>query len=229
MLGCGHDHLGRSLSVHVARFNDAQVQNMLAQDMGASRSGAMMTHALPWGAPKTIALVGLMGAGKSSIGRRLAQAVGLPFMDADSEIEAAAGASIEEIFTRDGEAVFRNGERRVIARLLDGPAQILATGGGAFMDPSTRSLIRERAISLWLRADLDTLLVRVGRRNNRPLLKNGDPRAVLTRLIDERHPVYAEADITVDTVDGPPEATLARVIDALDHFLAAPAQIGAGS
>ena len=186
-----------------------------------------MTHALPWHAPKTIALVGLMGAGKSSIGRRLAQTLGLPFTDADAEIEAAAGASIEEIFARDGEAVFRNGERRVIARLLDGPAQILATGGGAFMDQTTRGLIRARAISVWLRADIDTLLVRVGRRNNRPLLKAGDPRAVLTRLIDERHPVYAEADITVDTVDGPPEATLAKVIGALDHFLA-PARLGVG-
>ena len=184
-----------------------------------------MTHALPWGAPKTIALVGLMGAGKSSIGRRLAQALGLPFMDADTEIEAAAGSSIEEIFARDGEAAFRKGERRVIARLLDGPPQILATGGGAFMDPSTRALIRERAISVWLRADLETLLVRVGRRNNRPLLKNGDPRAVLNRLIEERYPVYAEADITVDTVDGPPEATLAKVLDALERYLA-PAQIG---
>ena len=184
-----------------------------------------MTHALPWRAPKTIALVGLMGAGKSSIGRRLGQALGLPFMDADAEIEVAAGASIEEIFARDGEAAFRNGERRVIARLLDGPAQILATGGGAFMDPTTRSLIRARAISVWLRADLETLLVRVGRRNNRPLLKTGDPRAVLTRLIAERYPVYAEADITIDTVEGPPEATLAKVIDALEHFLA-PARIG---
>jgi shikimate kinase len=186
-----------------------------------------MTHVLPWHAPRTIALVGLMGAGKSSIGRRLAQALALPFMDADAEIETAAGASIEEIFARDGEAVFRNGERRVIARLLDGPAQILATGGGAFMDPETRNLIRQRAISVWLRADLETLLVRVGRRNNRPLLKNGDPRTVLTRLINERYPIYAEADITVDTVDGPPEATLAKVIEALDHFLA-PAQVGVG-
>jgi shikimate kinase len=184
-----------------------------------------MTHALSWHAPKTIALVGLMGAGKSSIGRRLALALGLPFVDADAEIEAAAGASIEEIFARDGEAVFRNGERRVIARLLDGPPQILATGGGAFMDTSTRGLIRARAISIWLRADVDTLLVRVGRRNNRPLLKGGDPRAVLMRLIEERHPVYAEADITVDTVDGPPEATLAKVLDALDRFCA-PAQLG---
>jgi shikimate kinase len=208
--------------MHVARFNDARAQE-------APRSDATMTHALPWPAPKTIALVGLMGAGKSSIGRRLAQTLGLPFIDADAEIESAAGASIEEIFARDGEAVFRNGERRVIARLLDGPAQILATGGGAFMDPTTRDLIRERAISVWLRADLDTLLVRVARRNNRPLLKNGDPRAVLARLIDERHPVYAEADITVDTVDGPPEATLAKVVDALDHFLAVPSQVGVGS
>ncbi len=185
-----------------------------------------MTHALSWHAPKTIALVGLMGAGKSSIGRRLAQALGLPFVDADTEIEAAAGASIEEIFARDGEAVFRNGERRVIARLLDGPAQILATGGGAFMDSTTRGLIHERAISVWLRADIDTLLVRVGRRNNRPLLKTGDPRAVLAQLVDERYPVYAEADITVDTVDGPPEATLAKVIDALDHFLAPAIGVG---
>lgn len=201
--------------MHVARFNDARVQNM-----GDSWGDATMTHALPWRAPQTIALVGLMGAGKSSIGRRLAQALGLPFVDADVEIEAAAGASIEEIFAHDGEAVFRNGERRVIARLLDGPAQILATGGGAFMDPTTRGLIRKRAISVWLRADIETLLVRVGRRNNRPLLKTGEPRAVLARLIDERYPVYGEADITVDTVDGPPEATLAKVIDALEHFLA---------
>ena len=203
--------------MHVARFNETP----------APRGDATMTHALPWHAPKTIALVGLMGAGKSSIGRRLAQTLGLPFTDADAEIEAAAGASIEEIFARDGEAAFRNGERRVIARLLDGPAQILATGGGAFMDQTTRGLIRARAVSVWLRADIDTLLVRVGRRNNRPLLKTGDPRGVLTRLMNERHPVYAEADITIDTVDGPPEATLAKVIDALDHFLA-PAQLGAG-
>ncbi|HEX3973620.1 MAG TPA: shikimate kinase [Stellaceae bacterium] len=187
-----------------------------------------MTHALPWHTPKTITLVGLMGAGKSSIGRRLGQALGLPFVDADSEIESAAGASIEEIFGRDGEAAFRNGERRVITRLLDGPAQVLATGGGAFMDPITRGLVRERAISVWLRADIETLLVRVSRRSNRPLLKGGDPRAVLTRLIGERYPVYAEADITVDTVDGPPEATLAKVIAALDHFLAVPAQVEVG-
>jgi shikimate kinase len=218
MLGCVYEKFGNSLSTHVARFNDGSTKG----------SPATMTHALPWHMPKTITLVGLMGAGKSSIGRRLGQALGLPFVDADSEIESAAGASIEEIFGRDGEAAFRNGERRVITRLLDGPAQVLATGGGAFMDPITRGLVRERAISVWLRADIETLLVRVSRRSNRPLLKGGDPRAVLTRLIGERYPVYAEADITVDTVDGPPEATLAKVIAALDHFLAVPAQVEVG-
>jgi shikimate kinase len=217
MLGCGHDQVGRSLSAHLQRFNDAS----------AAGRNARMNAILPWRAPKTVALVGLMGAGKSSIGRRLAQALVLPFTDADNEIEAAAGASIEEIFARDGEDTFRNGERRVIARLLDGPPQVLATGGGAFMDPSTRALIRQRAISVWLRADLETLLMRVARRGNRPLLKIGDPRAVLTKLMAERYPVYAEADITVDTVDGPPEATLAKTIEALEHFFGVTAQAGA--
>ncbi len=169
--------------------------------------------------PRSIALVGLMGAGKSSIGRRLAQRLGLPFVDADTEVEAAAGASIEEIFERHGEAAFRDGERRVIARLLDSPLQVLATGGGAFMDPNTRALLRERAISVWLRADIEVLLARLQRRNNRPLLKTGDPRTILTNLIERRYPVYAEADVVVDTVDGPPEATLDRVVTALDVFL----------
>ncbi|MGO8920754.1 MAG: shikimate kinase [Stellaceae bacterium] len=164
---------------------------------------------------KTVALVGLMGAGKTSIGRRLAQRLGLPFIDADAEIESAAGTSVEEIFLRHGETAFRDGERRVIARLLDTPAHVLATGGGAFMDPSTRALLRARTVTVWLRADLDIMLARVQRRNNRPLLKGGDPRAVLEQLIAERYPVYAEADITVDSVDGPPEATLERVLAAL--------------
>lgn len=164
---------------------------------------------------KTIALVGLMGAGKTSIGRRLAQRLGLPFVDADAEIEAAAGCTIEEIFQRHGEAAFRDGERRVIARLLDNPPHVLATGGGAFIDPATRALMRARAVSVWLRADLDLMLARVGRRGNRPLLKTGEPRAVLERLVAERYPVYAEADITVDSVDGPPELTVERVLAAL--------------
>ena len=166
---------------------------------------------------KTIALVGLMGAGKTSIGRRLAQRLGLPFIDADAEIEAAAGTSIEEIFQRHGEAAFRDGERRVIARLLDNPPHVLATGGGAFMDPATRALLRARATTVWLRADLEVMLARVARRNinNRPLLKGRDPRTVLEALIAERYPVYAEADVTVDSIDGPPEATLDRVLAAL--------------
>jgi shikimate kinase len=164
---------------------------------------------------KTIALVGLMGVGKSSIGRRLAQRLGLPFVDADAEIEAAAGCTVEEIFQRHGEAAFRDGERRVIARLLDNPPHVLATGGGAFMDPATRALLRARAVTVWLRADLDLMLARVARRNNRPLLKGGDPREVLERLIAERYPVYAEADVTVDSLDGPPELTLERVLAAL--------------
>jgi len=169
--------------------------------------------------PRTLVVVGLMGAGKTNIGRRLAQRLALAFTDADSEIEAAAGETIEEIFERRGEAVFREGERKVIARLLANPVHVLATGGGAFMDPETRALIRERGISIWLRADLDLLHQRVLRRNNRPLLKEGNPREILARLIDQRYPVYALADITVDTVDGPPEATMERVMGALEGYL----------
>ncbi|HEV2551934.1 MAG TPA: shikimate kinase [Stellaceae bacterium] len=169
----------------------------------------------PFRALKTIALVGLMGVGKTSIGRRLAQRLDLPFVDADAEIEAAAGTSIEEIFQRHGEAAFRDGERRVMARLLDAPPGVLATGGGAFMDTSTRALLRSHAITVWLRADLEVMLARVARRTNRPLLKTGDPRAVLERLVAERYPVYAEADVTVDSIDGPPDATVERVIAAL--------------
>src|SRR5262249_24308957 len=135
-------------------------------------------------ASRTIVLVGLMGAGKTNIGRRLAQRLGLPFVDADSEIEAAAGETIEEIFERRGEAAFRDGERRVIARLLGHPPHVLATGCGAFMDAETRGLIRERSISIWLRAELDHLVQRVSRRNNRPLLKRTDPRATLAKLIE---------------------------------------------
>src|ERR1700732_435653 len=133
----------------------------------------------PLRAPKTIALVGLMGAGKTSIGRRLAQRLGPPFIHADAEVETAAGPTIEEIFQRHGEAAFRDGERRVIARLLDQPPHVLATGGGAFMAPSTRALLKARSITIWLRADLELMLSRVGRRGNRPLLKAGDPRTVL--------------------------------------------------
>lgn len=164
---------------------------------------------------RTIVLVGLMGAGKSKVGRRLALRLGLPFSDSDPEIEAAAGETIEEIFANRGEQVFRDGERRVIARLLAQPVQVLATGGGAFMDPMTRSLIGRRGVSLWLRADLDTLVARVLRRNDRPLLKRGDPRVILAELMERRHPIYAEADLTVDSGAGSPEVTVNRLIAAL--------------
>jgi shikimate kinase len=170
--------------------------------------------------PKTAVFVGLMGAGKTSIGRRLAQLLDLPFIDADREIEEAAGCSIVEIFARHGETEFREGERRVILRLLDNPVHVLATGGGAFMDPITRQRIRERAISIWLRADLDLMFRRVSRRTDRPLLQVADPRAKLQELIEQRYPVYAEADMVVDSVDGPPEATLERVVAALTAYLA---------
>jgi shikimate kinase len=164
---------------------------------------------------RTIVLVGLMGAGKTKIGRRLAARLNLPFFDSDTEIETAAGETIDEIFRNRGEAVFRDGERRVIARLLAQPVHVLATGGGAFMDPATRALIVRRGVSVWLRADLDVLLARVARRNNRPLLQQQDPRTVLAALIEARHPIYAEADVIIDSGEGPLELTTTRVIAAL--------------
>ncbi|HVI90868.1 MAG TPA: shikimate kinase [Dongiaceae bacterium] len=169
---------------------------------------------------RTIVLVGLMGAGKSCIGKRLAGYLRLPFTDADKEIEAAAGCSISDYFAQHGEKAFRDGERRVIQRLLSGPVQVLATGGGAFMDPTTRALIREHALSIWLRADLDLLVRRVARRNERPLLQNVDPRQKLSELMEIRYPVYGEADLVVDSMDGPPEATLSRVVAALEQAVA---------
>lgn len=169
--------------------------------------------------PRPLVLVGLMGAGKTCIGRELAQRLDVDFVDADAEIELAAGCSIEDIFRLYGETEFRSGERRVIARLLDSPARVLATGGGAYMDPDTRETIRERAISVWLRADLDLLVSRVARRNDRPLLKNGNPREILAALMDERYPVYAEADITVDSGNEAPDVTVERVLAGLAAYL----------
>jgi shikimate kinase len=168
---------------------------------------------------KTIALVGLMGVGKSSIGRRLAVALDLPFHDADEAIEQAAGRSIPEIFAERGEAEFRAGERRVIARLLDEPPHVLATGGGAFMDPETRALIKRKAISIWLKADVEVLLRRVARKDNRPLLKGRDPRAVLEALARERYPAYAEADISVETGETPHQAAIEAVLKALETYV----------
>ena len=169
---------------------------------------------LPYAA-RSIVLVGLMGSGKSSVGKRLAQRLGLPFTDADNEIEAAAGCSIEEIFARHGEAAFRDGERRVITRLLEGPRQVLATGGGAFMDAVTRAKIRERGTSVWLKADLDVLVKRCGRRSSRPLLQQGEPRQVLERLMQQRYPVYAEADLTIDSGEQPHELVVEAIVGRL--------------
>lgn len=163
----------------------------------------------------SIVLVGLMGAGKSCIGRRLAQRLNRCFVDADTEIERAAGCSISDIFAERGEAYFRSGEKRVIQRLLQTPGQVVATGGGAFMDPDTRSAIADAGLSVWLRADLELLVKRTSRRNTRPLLRQGDPREILRRLMDERYPVYALADVTVEVDEGPPDATVDRVLERL--------------
>ncbi len=172
---------------------------------------------------RTVVLVGLMGAGKSCIGRRLAARTGLAFIDADTEIEKAAGCTVSEIFARYGEAAFRDGERRVMARLLADKPAILATGGGAFMDEGTRALILRDAISIWLRADLDTLIARTKGRTHRPLLNSGDARATLTRLMDLRYPVYAQANITIDTGLDNPNLTCTRVLAAIDEFRGAQA------
>lgn len=168
---------------------------------------------------RTITLVGLMGVGKSSVGRRLANALELPFKDADVEIEAAAGRSIPEIFASLGEPAFREGERRVITRLLEDPPHVLATGGGAFITPETRALIKERSISVWLKADLEVLARRVSRKDNRPLITGKDPLEVLTDLAAVRYPIYAEADVTVETGDTAHHVTVDQVIQALTTYL----------
>lgn len=169
-------------------------------------------------ANRTIALVGLMGAGKSTVGRRLADVLGRTFCDSDSEIEKAAGLSIADIFTMHGEPEFRRGEKRVLERLLANPPHILATGGGAYLDQGTRALMRERAVTVWLNADLETLWERVNKRNHRPLLQNPDARDVLTRLLKERTPIYSKADLVIDSVDGPHSATVNKIITALKSW-----------
>ena len=177
---------------------------------------------------RTIALVGLMGVGKSSVGRRLAAVLGMPFCDVDDEIEKAAGCSIPDIFAKHGEAEFREGERRVIARLLEGPAHVMATGGGAFVQPTTQALLKEKAITVWLQADIEVLVKRTARRDNRPLLKGKDARAVLTELAQAREPAYAQADIHISSGEAPHQAAVDAIIAGLKaHLARAPAPVSA--
>ena len=173
--------------------------------------------------PRTVVLVGLMGAGKSAVGRRLASRLHLEFVDADREIERAASRSIVDIFEQYGEPAFRDVERRVIARLLDRPVHVLATGGGAFMNEETRAVISAKAISVWLRADLETLVGRTARRQNRPLLKGGDPRTILADLMEQRYPVYALADLCVESGQGSADDTVDGILAALRGYLASDA------
>jgi shikimate kinase len=191
-------------------------------DTRARRSGggfledAIARHPAAPTLARTVVLVGLMGAGKTSVGRRLAETLGVPFRDSDDEIVAAAGMDIPTIFSALGEPAFREGERKVIARLLTQPPHVLATGGGAFMDPATRRVVAQRAVAVWIDADLDTLVERTGRKDTRPLLRDGDPREILGRLLRERAPAYAEAAIRVrSTQMGTHDVVVADIVDAL--------------
>lgn len=178
-----------------------------APETQAKNSVAEASHRLA----RTVALIGLMGAGKSSVGKKLAQAIRADFFDSDDEIEKAAGLTVQEIFARHGEPEFRRGERRVIERLLKGPPIVLATGGGAYMDADTRALMKERAVTVWLRADLETLWRRVNRRDHRPLLQRPDAKQTLAGLMETRSPTYALADLVVDTGEGPHEDAVAAI------------------
>jgi shikimate kinase len=169
---------------------------------------------------RPIVLVGLMGVGKSTVGRRLAAMLHRGFVDADDAIEEAAQRTIPEIFEEFGEPYFRDGERRVIARLIDEAAGVIATGGGAFVDAETRTLILERAIAVWIDCDVDTLVERTSRRDTRPLLKNGDPKAILARLASERRDFYAQAPVRVESVDGPHAETAKAILEAIEEHLA---------
>lgn len=186
---------------------DAALRQARAEEMSERLAG------------RPLVLVGMMGAGKTTVGRRLASRLGRQFLDSDEEIEKAAQMTIPDIFEKRGEAEFRAGETRVIARVLKQQGVVLATGGGAFVNPETRALIRQGAVSVWLKADLDVLFERVSRRSNRPLLKTANPRATLEKLIEERYPLYAEADVTVVSREVPHEQVAGDVIEAVLEFL----------
>ncbi|BDI60910.1 shikimate kinase [Qipengyuania nanhaisediminis] len=168
---------------------------------------------------RPVVLVGLMGVGKSTVGRRLASMLGCAFVDADDEIESAAQRSVAEIFSEFGEPYFRDGERRVIARLIAGNTGVIATGGGAFVDDETRALILDRAIAVWIDCDIDTLVERTSRRNTRPLLKSGDPRTILSDLLEAREPFYAQAHVRVQSEDSPHADTARAIIEAIERWM----------
>ena len=212
---CGPtDGAGRRLGAPFRRMDDLRL---------VERKKELKPERLAWIrealAARSIVLIGLMGAGKTAVGRRLANRLELPFTDADTEIEIAAGQTVSEIFAEHGELYFRQGEGRVIARLLQGAPQVLATGGGAYMDAGTRANIKGHGISIWLKAELPVLLHRVRRRDKRPLLASNDPDKVMRKLMEKRYPVYAEADITVQSRDVAHEVIVADVADALARWL----------
>lgn len=197
-------------------MTDIAIQN----DANATVSAATI---LPLLARRSIVLVGMMGVGKSSVGRRLAARLAIPFVDADTEIEKAAGMSIADIFDRHGEAYFRSGEARVIARLLEGGPQVLATGGGAVMNADTRAAIKAKGVSIWLSAELDVLMRRINKRkNDRPMLQTADPAATLRKLLVAREPAYAQADLTVQSREVPHDAIVSEIMMSLAAFLNAP-------
>jgi shikimate kinase len=171
---------------------------------------------------RPVVLVGLMGVGKSTVGRRLARRLGVPFVDSDSAIEDASGFSAAEVYERFGERDFRDGERRLVARLVDGEIRVIATGGGAYVDPRTRALLNDRAITIWLDAPVDILTERTGRRDTRPLLRNGDPKSTLERLSELRRPAYEEAHIHIKSGAGAHRDVVEAIIQALDRHLTAP-------
>lgn len=188
---------------------DAGLHNKMAA--ASPQDGAIVTAL----GRRSVVLVGMMGAGKSSVGRKLGGRLGLPFIDADTKIEEAAGMSIPDIFETRGEAEFRAGEARVIARLLDGGPQVLATGGGAYMNPETRALIRDKGVSVWLKADFDVLMKRIKRRTDRPMLKTADPAATLKHLMEVRYPIYAEANVTVESREVMHEVIVEEILERL--------------
>jgi len=188
---------------------------MTASEDSPKRYSLISTDALT----RPLVLVGMMGSGKSTIGRRLAKRLDLPFIDADEEIESAAGRSISDIFEELGEAEFRAGERRVMARLLDGEPQVIATGGGAFIDAETRKRVKQTAISIWLDAAVEVLAERTARRDTRPLLRDGNPQEILERQAAKRRPIYAEADIRIVSSDGPHGQVIDAILEALENHI----------